>query len=102
MIIIISMEIKRTATANITEESFYNAAESLYDDYGLEFGKTQVLEYVIYAALNCPDGIEGTTSWIECLTPEQTRGILKHMRDVFTDYMNEITNDQWDAIMEEE
>jgi len=96
------MEIKRTETANITEENYQDAAQSLYDDYGLEFGKTQVLEYVIDAALDDPDGIEGTRSWVKCLTPEQIRGILKHMRDVFTDYMNEITNDQWDAIMEEE
>ena len=96
------MEIKRTETINITEENYQNAAQMLYDDYGLEFGKTQVLEYVIDAAIDDPDGIEGTRSWIECLTPEQTRGILKHMRDVFTDYMNEITNDRWDTIMEEE
>ena len=96
------MEIKRTETANITEENYQDAAQSLYDDYGLEFGKTQVLEYVIDAALDDPDGIEGTRSWVKCLTPEQIRGILKHMRDVFTDYMNEITNDQWDAIMKEE
>lgn len=96
------MEIKRTEAVNITEENYQNAAQILYDDYGLEFGKIQVLEYVIDAALDDPNGIEGARPWVECLTPEQTRGILKHMRDVFTDYMNEITNDQWDAIMEEE
>lgn len=96
------MEIKRTATANITEDAFYNAAQSLYDDYGLEFGKTQVLEYVIYSALNCPDGIEGTASWIECLTPNQTDYIMEHMRDVFADYMHETANALWDAMMEEE
>ena len=92
------MEIKRTDTANITEEAFHDAAQGLYDDYGLEFGKTQVLEYVIEAALDDPY----VDSWVDSLTPEQTKYIVSHMRDVFTDYMNEITNDQWDAIMEEE
>ena len=96
------MEIKRTDTANITEEAFENAAQSLYDDYGMEFGKTQVLEYVIDAALDDPNGIGGTASWIDSLTPEQTKYIVSHMRDVFTAYMNEIINDQRDAIMEEE
>ena len=96
------MEIKRTDTVTITEDAFHDAAQSLYDDYGLEFGKTQVLEYVIDAALECPDGLEGTKSWIECLTPEQTNYIVEHMRDVFVDYMHEIANAQWDAVMEEE
>lgn len=93
----IIMEIKRTDTANITEDAFYEAARRLYDDYGLEFGKTQVLEYVIEAALNDPF----VDSWVDSLTPEQTKYIVSYMRAVFTDYMNEITNDQWDAIMEE-
>lgn len=92
------MEIKRTETLNITEENYHDAAQSLYDDYGLEFGKTQVLEYVILTALDSSDDI---TSWVNSLTPEQTKYIIGHMRDIFTDYMNEITNDQWDAIMEE-
>lgn len=92
------MEIKKTETANITEENFETAAKELYDDYGLEFYKDAVLTYVLNTALDYPDDVG---PWIECLTPEQVRGILKHMRDVFTDYMNEITNDQWDAIMEE-
>lgn len=92
------MEIKRTDTANITEKAFEDAAQNLYDDYGLEFGKTQVLEYVLEAALDDPF----VDSWIDSLTPEQTKYIISHMRAVFTDYMNEITNDQWDAIMEEE
>jgi hypothetical protein len=93
------MEIKKTETANITEEHFYNAAQGLYDDYGLDFDKNLVLTAVIDNALEFPDDV---TPWIECLTPEQTRDILKHMRDVFTAYINEITNAQWDAIMEEE
>ena len=96
------MEIKRTESANITEDAFQDATQSLYDDQGLEFGKTQVLQYVIDAALDDPNGIEGTMSWIDSLTPEQTKYIVSHMRDVFTNYMNEITNAQWDAIMEEE
>jgi len=92
------MEIKRTVTVNITETHFNTAAQLLYDDYGLDFGKDQVLTYVLDAALNYPDDV---TPWIEDLTPEQTQGILKYMRDVFTDYINEIIGAQWDAIVEE-
>lgn len=92
------MEIKKTETANITEENFETAAKELYDDYGLEFYKDAVLTYVLNTALDYPDDVG---PWIECLTPEQTRDILNHMRDVFTDYINEITNEQWDAVMEE-
>lgn len=96
------MEIKKTETATITEEAFEDAAQSLYNDYGMEFGKTQILEYVIDAALDDPNGIGGTASWIECLTPEQIDYIMEHMRDIFADYMHKTANALWDAIMEEE
>lgn len=92
------MEIKKTETANITEEHFHNAAQGLYDDYGLDFDKNLVLTAVIDCALDYPDEV---APWIECLTPEQTKYILNHMRDVFTDYINEIIGAQWDAITEE-
>ncbi len=93
------MEITKTDALVITDENYCNAAQELYGDYGLEFDKEQVLTYVLDAALGYPGDV---TEWRECLTPEQVQGILKYMRDVFSDYMQELSEAHWDAIMKEE